>query len=94
MAKDFRQIKEVRSMLNYTEISPLPAVCSECKEIDCYNCEYAGERFILPEQDKIKISMEIKKKQLLRNKDNKRMRPYIIKWLKEYEELKNRFESI
>ena len=49
-------------MLNYTEISPLPAVCSECKEIDCYNCEYAGERFILPEKDKIKISMEIKKK--------------------------------
>jgi len=75
-------------MLKYTEISPLPAVCCECKEIDCYNCEHAGERFILPEKDKIKISMEIKKKQILRHKNNERMKPYIIKWLKEYEELK------
>lgn len=32
--------------------------------------------------------MEIKKKQILRHKNDKRMKPYIIKWLKEYEELK------
>ena len=66
-------------MLEYKEISPLPEICQSCNEIDCYNCEHAGERFILSEIDKIKISMEIKKKQILRHKNDKRMKPYIIK---------------
>ena len=75
-------------MLEYIEVSPLPEACRNCNELECYNCEHAGERFILPEKDRIRLSMEIKKKQILRHKNDKRMKPYIIKWLKEYEELK------
>ena len=80
-------------MLKYIENNPLPEVCRSCKELDCYNCEYAGERFILPEKDKIKLSMAIKKKQILRHKNDKRMKPYIIKWLKEYDELKEKLDK-
>ena len=81
-------------MLNYIEKNPLPQICQSCMELDCYNCEHAGERLILPERDKIRLSMEIKKKQILRHKNDKRMKPYIIKWLKEYEELKEQLDSI
>lgn len=80
-------------MLEYIEVSPLPEVCRNCND-DCYNCEYAGERFILPEKDRIRLSMEIKKRQILRHKNDERMKHYIIKWLKEYEDLKNKYNSI
>lgn len=45
-------------MLNYIEKNPLPEICQSCNELDCYNCEHAGERLILPERDKIKKQLE------------------------------------
>lgn len=45
-------------MLNYIEKNPLPEICQSCNELDCYNCEHAGERLILPERDKIMKQLE------------------------------------
>lgn len=82
------------SMLEYKEMNPLPEICRSCSELDCYNCEHAGERFILSQRDRIKLSMTIKKKQILRHKNDKRMRHYIEKWIKEYRDLENRLNDI
>ncbi len=33
------------------ERNPLPEVCQTCEEGDCYNCDYAGERWYLPQTE-------------------------------------------
>ncbi len=32
------------------EANPLPQVCQECTQEDCYNCDYAGLRWYLSEE--------------------------------------------
>lgn len=44
------------------EADPLPAECQTCTEEDCYNCDYAGARWLIPKEEKLKI----KRKSLLR----------------------------
>ena len=40
-------------MLEYIEANPLPAVCVNCQEEECYNCDYAGERWTLSQADEL-----------------------------------------
>lgn len=30
--------------MEWIEVSPLPLVCQECEELDCWECDNAGER--------------------------------------------------
>ncbi len=41
--------------MEWLEANPLPKVCQDCKEDDCYNCDYAGERWYLSEVDELKL---------------------------------------
>ena len=42
-------------MLEYIEANPLPAVCVNCQEEECYNCDYAGERWTLTRADELRL---------------------------------------
>lgn len=42
-------------MLEYIEANPLPAVCVNCQEEECYNCDYAGERWTLSQADELRV---------------------------------------
>lgn len=41
--------------MEWREVSPLPQRCIECKEIECYNCDYALDRWYLPREEELKI---------------------------------------
>lgn len=42
-------------MIEYTEVTPLPAVCAECKEEECYNCDHLLERWGISTADEEKL---------------------------------------
>ena len=35
------------------EVPPLPEACLNCKEEECYNCDVAGQRWILSPESKL-----------------------------------------
>ena len=37
--------------LEWIEANPLPDECLNCHEEECYNCDYAGKRWYLSEED-------------------------------------------
>lgn len=37
------------------EADPLPEVCLNCQEDDCYNCDYAGLRWLMSRYDELRI---------------------------------------
>lgn len=41
--------------MEFLEANPLPKVCEDCTEEDCYNCDYAGERWYLSRADELKV---------------------------------------
>ena len=41
--------------MEWLEANPLPDVCVDCTEEDCYNCDYAGERWYLSQADELKM---------------------------------------
>lgn len=41
--------------LHWMEADPLPDECINCREEDCYNCDYAGKRWYLSEEDELRI---------------------------------------
>ncbi len=41
--------------MEWIEANPLPAVCENCQEEDCYNCDYAGERWTLSQADELRV---------------------------------------
>ena len=41
--------------MEWIEANPLPDVCKECTEGDCYNCDHAGERWYLSPKDELKM---------------------------------------
>lgn len=41
--------------MNWIEVHPLPNECRECQESDCYNCDYAGKRWMLSTEDALRI---------------------------------------
>lgn len=49
----------------WIEADPLPEECLNCREEECYNCDYAGKRWYLPEED----SLRLRKKGLLHTID-------------------------
>ncbi len=48
--------------MKYSEVSPLPEVCQDCKEQECYNCDYAGLRWVLPPEEEARISRHMRKR--------------------------------
>ena len=40
--------------MEWLETDLLPRECADCKEEDCYNCEYAGKRWYLPREEELK----------------------------------------
>ena len=41
--------------MEWIEADPLPPVCQDCQEEDCYNCDHAGERWTLSQADELRI---------------------------------------
>ena len=41
--------------MEWIEANPLPAVCQNCQEEECYNCDFAGERWTLSQADELRI---------------------------------------
>ena len=39
--------------MDFLEADPLPDVCIDCREEDCYNCEYAGKRWYLSRKEEL-----------------------------------------
>ena len=48
--------------MEWIEVNPLPDVCQKCQEEECYNCDYAGERWTLSKAD----DLMLKRKSLLK----------------------------
>ena len=41
--------------MEWIEANPLPPECVGCREEDCYNCDYAGSRWMLSQADELRI---------------------------------------
>ena len=41
--------------MKWIEANPLPMECRDCTEEDCYNCDIAGHRWSLPQEDELRI---------------------------------------
>lgn len=41
--------------MEWLEKNPLPSECQECQEEDCYNCDNAGKRWYLSEEDELRV---------------------------------------
>ena len=41
--------------MNWMEKHPLPKACETCRELDCYNCDTAAERWYLSREDELKV---------------------------------------
>ena len=41
--------------MEWLEADPLPQVCRNCREEDCYNCDHAGERWFLSREDELRL---------------------------------------
>lgn len=48
--------------MDWIEVDPIPEPCKDCQEEDCYNCDTAGERWQLSEEDELKL----RRKQLVK----------------------------
>lgn len=48
--------------MEWIEADPIPEVCVNCHEEDCYNCDTAGERWQLSKDDELKV----RRKQLVK----------------------------
>lgn len=41
--------------MEWIEANPLPPACQNCQEEECYNCDYAGERWTLSKADELRV---------------------------------------
>mgnify|MGYP003396940604 CR=1 FL=1 len=41
--------------MEWIEVCPLPDQCQGCQEEECYNCDHAGERWVLSPEDALRI---------------------------------------
>ena len=46
--------------MEWLEADPIPEECVNCREGDCYNCDTAGKRWSLSEEDTLRISRALK----------------------------------
>lgn len=42
-------------IMDWIEVVPLPEACQKCMDEDCYNCDMAGQRWVLSEQAQLQI---------------------------------------
>ena len=54
--------------MEWIEANPLPVECENCKEEDCYNCDFAGKRWYLSEVDELRVQRKGIEKQIARLK--------------------------
>ena len=56
--------------VKWIEAENLPDACLNCKEEDCYNCDWAGERWYLSQEEKLRVQRKglIKKIEYLQRK--------------------------
>lgn len=52
--------------LKYTENASLPAQCQSCEEKDCWECDYAGTRWIFSERDRLIYARKLKEQAIAR----------------------------
>ena len=52
--------------MEYIEVSPLPKACQDCHEPDCYECDYAGERWVLPKKHELLLQKKMKEQAIRR----------------------------
>ena len=45
--------------MEWLEASPLPSACLMCEEEECYNCEYAAERWYLSREDELRVRRKL-----------------------------------
>lgn len=45
--------------MEWIKADPLPEACLCCREEDCYNCDYAGERWILKTEDELRVKRKM-----------------------------------
>ncbi len=57
--------------MEWIEAAPLPKECQNCKEGECYNCDYAGARWYLSPEDE----QMIRNKMMQRKENRHRQRP-------------------
>lgn len=48
--------------MEWIQADPLPAECRNCREEDCYNCDFSGKRWQLFREDELRV----RRKSLLR----------------------------
>ena len=41
--------------MKWIEANPLPSECQNCQEEECYNCDHAGKRWKLAQEDALRI---------------------------------------
>ncbi len=52
--------------MEWLEANPLPVVCKNCEEEDCYNCDHAGERWYLTKADELRLRRKGLEKAIMR----------------------------
>ena len=52
--------------MEYVEVSPLPKACQDCYEPDCYECDYAGERWVLPKKQELLLQKKMNEQAIRR----------------------------
>ena len=45
--------------MKYIEVVPLPKECEGCTEDDCYECDFAGKRWVLSERDNLLLKRQL-----------------------------------
>lgn len=45
--------------MEWLEIYPIPEACSNCTQEDCYNCDTAGERWVLSTADELRAERKM-----------------------------------
>lgn len=62
--------------MKWLEADSLPVVCPNCQKEDCYNCDYAGKRWYLSQEDEL----QIKRKSLIKAKNKKDGQSFVPSW--------------
>ena len=44
--------------MKWFQVDPLPVACRDCGEEACYNCDHAGERWVLSKKDELLLRRE------------------------------------
>lgn len=52
--------------MEYLQDQLLPAQCQSCEEKDCWECDYAGIRWVLSERDRLICARKLKEQTIAR----------------------------